>query len=88
VGEIEQYLRPAIGALFHVKQPSVRLNLAGVVPLPHVPVTLTGLVGKTVYAPGSVTDPIAVTLPPAIVAVNFAGVPVPPVTVNVHVPFV
>jgi hypothetical protein len=71
---MEQYFRPAIGVPFQVKQPSVRVKVAAVVVLPAQElVAVTGLVGRVVYAPGSVTDPIAVTLPPETVAVNVAG---------------
>ena len=78
--KIEQYFRPAIGVPFQVKQPSVRVKVAPEPPHDFEglePVTMadaeTGLVGKVVYAPGSVTETIAVTLPPEIVAVNVAG---------------
>ena len=75
-----QYFRPAIGVPFQVKQPSVRLKVApepphdcdGLEPV-MIPDAETGLVGKTRYAPGSVTDAIAVTLPLEMVAVNVAG---------------
>jgi hypothetical protein len=70
-----------------VKQPSVNVKVAPEPP-PVSGVAETVPLGKTVYAPGSVTDTIAVTLLPETVAVNFAGVPVPPTTVNVRVPFV
>ena len=75
---IEQYLRPAIAVPAHVKHPSVKLKVAAVEP-PQVSVAETGLVGnpEAAYAPGSVTDVIAVTLPPEMVAVNVAGVGVP-----------
>ena len=86
---IEQYFRPAIGVMpeFQVKQPWVKVKVAPEPP-PVSGVAETVPDGKAVYAPGSVTDPIVVTLPPATVAVNFAAVPVPPTTVNVRVPFV
>ena len=83
---IEQYLRPAIAVLFQVKHPSVSVKVAPD-PLPSSGVAVARVVGgKTVYAPGSITTIGVVTLPvELIVAVNFAGVPVPPFTVNVRV---
>ena len=87
---IEQYFRPGRGTLpvVHVKHCSVKVNFAPDPP-PVSTVTDTGFVGITVYAPGSITARITVTLPPETVAVNFAGkVLVPPTTVNVRVPLV
>ena len=73
---IEQYFRPEIadvlgGRVTQVKQPSVNVKVAP--EPPQLSVAETGLVGKVVYAPGSVTAPIADTLPPEMVAVNVAG---------------
>ena len=69
---IEQYFRPAIGVPFQVKHPSVKVKVAPDPP-PVSGVAETVPLGKTVYAPGSVTETIAVTLPPTTVAVNLAG---------------
>ena len=78
---MEQYFRPAIAcvtpdtmgrtALFHVQQPSVRVNVEP--EPPQVSAAETGPDGRVAYAPGSVTAVIDETLPPEIVAVNFAG---------------
>jgi hypothetical protein len=71
---IEQYFRPAIGVPpeIQVKHPSVKLKVAP--EPPQLDVAETRLVGKTLYAPGSDTDPMVLTLPFLIVAVNVAGV--------------
>ena len=58
-------------------------------PVPPPPVVAAGLVGFTVYEPGTVIESTEVTVLPATVTCTCAGVVnVPPETVNVCVPFV
>ena len=80
---IEQYARPGTGTGSAAKLapgrqfPLVRVTFAPE-PLPSSAAINTGKVGKLVYAPGSMRTGTLEILPPATVAVNFAGMPAPP----------